>query len=385
MKDAKKREYEFETLKEPEDGKDLVLTIDETIQFYAEKELEKAVRESGAKWGTVIIAYPSSGEILAMANFPTYDLNNLPPSPTVVDRNNAIHHNFEPGSTFKVVTASAALETNKVSLADSFDCSQGYISVAGKLIRDHQHYGILSFPEVIIHSSNVGTVQLSHNLDKNSFYKTIRKFGFGKKTGINLPAEEKGIFRKVKDWSRISPASLSIGYEISVTALQMLQAVNIIANDGVLVPPRIVRRVLNASNQSTRNPLRPMRTISRETASILTSILQAVVQGGTGSPARIAGYRIAGKTGTAQIFDPSIGRYSSEAHIASFVGFVPADNPAFSIIVVIDEPTGSYYGGEVAGPVFREISKQLLQYLKIPRQKTPQRNIIAENRWRLNN
>ncbi len=385
MKDAKKREYEFETLKEPEDGKDLVLTIDETIQFYAEKELENAVLKSGAKWGTVIIAQPSSGEILAMANFPTYDLNNLPPSPTVVDRNNAIHHNFEPGSTFKVITASAALETNKVSLADSFDCSQGYISVAGKLIRDHQRYGILSFPEIIMYSSNVGTVQLSHNLDKNSFYETIKKFGFGKKTGINLPAEEKGIFRQVKDWSRISPASLSIGYEISVTALQMLQAVNIIANEGVLVPPKIVRRVLNSSNRSTRNSLRPMRIISRETASILTSILQAVVEGGTGSPARITGYRIAGKTGTAQIFDSSIGRYSSDAHIASFVGFVPADNPVFSIIVIIDEPTGSYYGGEVAGPVFREISKQLLQYLKIPRQKNPQRNIIAENRWRLNN
>ncbi len=383
MKDAKKREYEFETLKEPKDGKDLVLTIDETIQFYAEKELEKAVRESGAKWGTVIITRPSSGEILAMANFPTYDLNNLPRSPTVVDRNNAIHHNFEPGSTFKVVTASVALETNKVALADSFDCSQGYITVAGKLIRDHQRYGILSFPEIIIHSSNVGVVQLSHNLDKDSFYKTIKKFGFGKKTGINLPAEEKGIFRQVEDWSRISPASLSIGYEISVTALQMLQAVNIIANDGVLVPPRIVRRVLNASSKSIRNPLPSLRIISRETASILTSILREVVQGGTGSPAQIPGYRIAGKTGTAQIFDSSIGSYSSEAHIASFVGFVPIENPAFSMIVVIDEPVGSYYGGEVAGPVFREISKQVLQYLKIPGQKTPRKNTLMENRWRL--
>jgi cell division protein FtsI (penicillin-binding protein 3) len=385
MKDAKKREYEFETLKEPEDGKDLVLTIDEAIQFYAEKELEKAVLESGAKWGSVIIAHPSSGEILAMANFPAYNLNNLPPSLTVVDRNNAIHHNFEPGSTFKIVTASAALETNKVSLADSFDCSQGYVSVAGKLIRDHQRYGILTFPEVIIHSSNVGIVQLSHNLDRVSFYEIIKNFGFGKKTGINLPAEEKGIFRQVKNWSRISPASLSIGYEISVTALQMLQAVNIIANEGVLVPPMIVRRVLDSSSQSIKNPLPPKRIISRETALILTSILQEVVQGGTGSPARITGYSIAGKTGTAQIFDSSTGSYSSEAHIASFVGFVPANNPAFSMIVVIGEPTGSYYGGEVAGPIFREISKQVLQYLKIPRQKTPQRNIMAKNRWRLNN
>lgn len=384
LKDAKKREYQFEILKEPEDGKDLVLTIDETIQFYAEKELKKAMSLTKARWGTVIIAQPSSGEILAMANFPTYNLNNLPKDPTVVDRNNAIHHNFEPGSTFKVVTASAALETNTVSPADSFDCSKGYISVAGKLIRDHQRYGILSFPEVIIHSSNVGTVQLSHGLDRNSFYETIRNFGFGQKTGINLPAEERGIFRQVKNWSRISPASLSIGYEISVTAIQMLQAVNIIANEGILVHPRIVRRVLNTTDETKRNPLPSMRIISRDTASILTSILQEVVQEGTGSPARIKGYRVAGKTGTAQIYDPATNSYSSDAHIASFAGFVPADSPAFSMIVVIYEPSGPYYGGEVAGPVFREISKQILQYLKVPHQKTPLKNIIVDNRWRLN-
>jgi len=384
LKDAKKREYEFEILKEPEDGKDLVLTIDETIQFYAEKELEKAVRKTGANWGTVIIAHPSSGEILAMANFPTYDLNNLPQNPAVVDRNNAIHHNFEPGSTFKVVTASAALETNIVNLADSFDCSRGYVSVAGKTIRDHQRYGILSFPEVIIYSSNVGTVQISHDLDRNSFHQIIRNFGFGKKTGINLPAEEKGIFREVKDWSRISSASLSIGYEISVTALQMLQAINIIANEGILIPPRIVRRVLNSSDETAQSPLPGIRIISRDNASKLTAILQEVVQGGTGSPARIKGYRIAGKTGTAQKFDPSTGYYSSEAHIVSFAGFVPGDNPAFSMIVVIDEPAGPYYGGEVAGPVFREIGRQVLQYLKIPSQRTPLNKIIVDNRWRLN-
>ena len=385
LKDAKKREYEFEILKEPEDGKDLVLTIDETIQFYAEKELEKAVRKTGAKWGTVIIAHSSSGEILAMANFPSYDLNNLPQNPTVVDRNNAIHQNFEPGSTFKIVTASAALETDIVSLADSFDCSRGYVSVAGKTIRDHQHYGILSFPEVIIYSSNVGTVQFSRDLDRNSFYQIIRNFGFSEKTGINLPAEEKGIFREVKDWSRLSSASLSIGYEISVTALQMLQAISTIANEGILIPPRIVRRVLNSSDQIPQSPFPGMRIISKDTASKLTAILQEVVQGGKGSPARIKGYPIAGKTGTAQKFDAATGYYSTEAHIASFAGFVPADNPAFAMVVVIDEPAGSYYGGEVAGPVFREISRQVLQYLKIPSQRTPPNKIIVDNRWRQSN
>lgn len=383
LQDAKKREYEFEILKEPEDGKDLVLTVDETIQFYAEKELVKAIRQSKAEWGAVIISLPSTGEILAMANFPTYNLNSLPSNPTVVDRNNAIHHNFEPGSTFKIVSASAALETNIVRLADSFDCSKGYISVAGKTIRDDQNYGILTFPEVIIHSSNVGTVQFSRNLDREAFYNTIEGFGFGQKTGIDLPAEEKGIFRPVDDWSRISPASLSIGYEISVTALQMLQAINIIANDGILVPPQIIRRILGSSDAHTQNPVSVKKVISRNTASTLTSILEEVVQVGTGSTARISGYRVAGKTGTAQIYDPSTNSYSSEDHIASFAGFVPADNPAFSMIVVIYKPVGLYYGADVAAPVFGEIGKQVLQYLRIPRQKKSLKNVIVDKRWRL--
>jgi cell division protein FtsI/penicillin-binding protein 2 len=382
LKDAKRREYQFEILKEPEEGKDLVLTLDETIQFYTEKELEKAVQKSRAKWGTIIISEPSTGEILAMASYPSYNLNKLPSDPTVVDRNKAIHHTFEPGSTFKVVTASAALETHTVRLADSFDCSRGFIFVSGKAIRDHQHYGILTFPEVIIHSSNVGTIQFSQNLEKDDFYKTIKNFGFGKKTGIDLPAEERGIFRPVEEWSRMSTASLSIGYEISVTAIQLLQAINVIANRGVLVPPKIVKRVLSSSDESPKSPLPKIRIISQETASTLASILEEVVGEGTGISARIQGYRVAGKTGTAQKYDTSAGSYTSESHIASFIGFVPADNPVFSIIVIIDEPVGPYFGGDVAAPVFREIARQVLQYLRVPRQKTSPKTVIVDNRWR---
>ncbi|TEU05654.1 MAG: penicillin-binding protein 2, partial [Candidatus Aminicenantes bacterium] len=262
LRDAKKREYRFEILKEPEAGKDLILTIDETIQYYAEKELKKAMLKTGASWGTVIISQPSTGEILAMANYPTGDLNNPPPMPLSLDRNKAIHHNFEPGSTFKIVTASAALEARKVNLTDSFDCSKGFIRVAGKTIRDHELFGVLSFPEIIIHSSNVGTIQFGQLIGEEIFFKTIRAFGFGQKTGIDLPAEEKGIFRPLDNWTKISASSLSIGYEISVTATQMLQAINAIANKGFIISPKVVKKILNSPDVATEKPYRRRRIIS---------------------------------------------------------------------------------------------------------------------------
>ena len=382
LRDAKKREYRFEILKEPEAGKDLILTIDETIQYYAEKELEKAMLKTGASWGTVIISQPSTGEILAMANYPTGNLNNPPPGPLSLDRNKAIHHNFEPGSTFKIVTASAALEARKVNLTDSFDCSKGFIRVAGKTIRDHELFGVLSFPEVIIHSSNVGTIQFGQLIGEEIFFKTIRAFGFGQKTGIDLPAEEKGIFRPLDNWTKISASSLSIGYEISVTATQMLQAINAIANKGFIISPKVVKKILNSPDVATEKPYRRRRIISERTALLLTSILQKVVQRGTGTTARIRGYKVAGKTGTTQKFDPSIGGYSSTAHTSSFAGFVPADNPVLSMVVVIDEPKGPYSGGEVAAPVFREIASLVLRQLHIPKQEEQLNTIIAERRLR---
>ena len=382
LRDAKKREYRFETLKEPEAGKDLILTIDETVQYYAEKELERVMRKTEASWGTVIISQPATGEILAMANYPTCDLNNPPPMPLSLDRNRAIHHNFEPGSTFKIVTASAALEERKVNLTDSFDCSKGFIRVAGKTIRDHELFGVLSFPEVIIHSSNVGTIQFGQDIEEEIFFETIKAFGFGEKTGIDLPAEEKGIFRPLDNWTQISAASLSIGYEISVTAAQLLQAINAVANKGFIISPRVVKKILSSPDEATVKAYRRRRIISEKSALILTSILQKAVQRGTGITARIKGYKVAGKTGTAQKFDPSIGGYSSTDHISSFAGFVPADNPALSMIVVIDEPKGPYSGGEVAAPLFREIASLVLRYLRIPKREDHLNTIIAERRLR---
>lgn len=381
LKDAKYREYRFEVLKEPVPGKDLVLTIDDIIQYITERALEKAINKTGAQWGTVIVSHPSTGEILAMANYPAFDLNNPPAKVSKIDRNKAIHHTFDPGSTFKIVTASAALETNSVSLDAVFDCSSGMIAVPGKVIRDHKKLGILSFPEVIIHSSNVGTVQIGHLIGEQKLFEMIKAYGFGQTTQIDLPAEERGIFRPIENWTDISLSSLSIGYEISVTAIQLLQAINIVANSGFIVPPRIVNKVLSTEEEIQTGSLPRQKVISEKTAHQISQLLESAVISGTGTKAQIDGYRVAGKTGTAQKFDPAIGRYSSKMHTASFIGFVPVEKPVISLIVIIDNPKGIFYGGEVAAPVFQEIASETLRYLKIPGKRImPEKTIASQQR-----
>jgi cell division protein FtsI (penicillin-binding protein 3) len=367
LKDAKHREYRFEILQDPEPGKDLILTIDETIQYIAEKELANALRKSRALWGTVILSHPSTGEILAMANYPTLDLNAPPAKISRMERNRAIHHTFDPGSTFKIVTASAALENKSVRLHDVFDCTPGKIRVPGKTVWDHKKMGILTFPDVIIHSSNVGTIQIGEKIGGKNLYTMIKAYGFGEKTGVDLPAEEKGIFRPLENWTDISVYSLSIGYEISITAVQMLQAISTVANKGVVTPPRIVKKILMSSGEEQDSPVEFRRVISEDTAEKLSQILQSAVLRGTGTKAKVDGYSVAGKTGTAQKFDPSIGRYSNKIHTASFVGFVPVENPVLAIVVVIDEPEGDFYGGDVAAPVFKAIASQALRYLQVPK------------------
>lgn len=383
LRDAKLREYHFETLEKPEPGNDLILTIDETIQYIAEKELERAILKRKAKWGTVIICEPSTGEILALANYPFFDLNNPPSNPLKLDRIQGIHHIFDPGSTFKIIIAAAAMESKSISLDEDFDCSKGAINIAGKTFRDYHRFGILSFPEVIIHSSNVGAIQIGQRLGEKTLFKTIKAFGFGQKTGIDLPVEVKGIVRPVKNWTQISLASLSIGYEISVTSIQMLQVINIIANKGVVTTPKIVKKIITSSFDQNKEPLSYKRVISEITASNLSLILERVVEKGTGKNAQMRGYKIAGKTGTAQKLIPSAGTYSSSNHTASFVGFVMAEKPVFSMIVVIDDPQGQYYGSQVAAPVFRKIAAQVLQYLRIPPQEDSSKTIIAAKPLRL--
>jgi cell division protein FtsI/penicillin-binding protein 2 len=368
--DARRKSFSFETIKEAKPGEDLYLTIDETIQYIAESELEKAVSSCGAAWGTVIIASPFTGEILAIANRPTYDPNDFPPEPAEIGRNLAIQNTFEPGSTFKLVTAAAARELAKIGLGETYDCRKGSIVVGGSAVKDHTQMGILSFPEVIIESSNVGAIMIAQEIGEERLYRMIKTLRFGERTGIDLPGEEYGICRPLSSWSR-SSLRIAIGYEINVTALQVLRAMNVIATGGSLVKPRITRESGDKTDQ-------PVQVLSEKTSSELSAIFKRVIEDGTGQPARLDGFDIAGKTGTAQKYDPAIRAYSSALHLASFVGFVPAGNPVITMIVVIDEPKGvQQYGGQVAAPVFRDIAARVLRYLREAPRPKPQPLVTA--------
>lgn len=383
-RDAKRRRYHFETLKAPVDGRDLVLTLDETIQYIAEQELEHAVLQSRAKWGTVIISEPSTGEILAMANYPTFDLNYPPNPPTRLDRNKAVHHTYDPGSTFKIVTVSAAVENKSVDMRETFDCTPGYVVYAGNTFWDHERLGILSFRDVFVHSSNVGSIFIGQRIGEENLFRTITQFGFGQRTGIDLPAEERGLLNPLERWTKISVASHSIGYEISVTPIQMLQAVNVIANRGLIVPPKIVKKINGSDMEDPSQPIN-QRALSSDAAAIVRNILLDAVASGTGIPAQIPGYTIFGKTGTAQKFDRDANRYLSTAHVASFLGVVEDKSPLFSMIVVIDDPQGHFYGGQVAAPVFRNIARNILRYMCVPPAQKSLDTLIASNTQRPNN
>jgi cell division protein FtsI/penicillin-binding protein 2 len=363
FRDGKKKDYNVEQIKAPERGRDVVLTLDATIQYIAQREIEKAVADNQAGWGVVIISEPETGEILAMASAPSYDPNRFPPANREALYERAIRTQIEPGSTFKIVTAAAALENRRVATYETFDCRAEAIDVVGGPIRDHKSFGILTFSGVIAESSNIGTIQIGRRIGSDLLYKAIKDFGFGERTGIDLPAEIRGSIRAPKDWSRRSLDSLSVGYEIAVTPLQILQAATIVANRGILIPPRIVRTVDGRPARSAEDDAAPARVISAQTAEKLIDILERVVLDGTGTAAAIPGYTVAGKTGTSQIYDPAARAYSRSRHTASFVGFVPADKPTLSMIVVLNESkTSAYYGGQVAAPVFREIALRVLRY-----------------------
>ncbi|MBI4682455.1 MAG: penicillin-binding protein 2 [Nitrospirae bacterium] len=370
-------------IKEAMPGNNIILTIDEGIQHIVERELTTAMEEWQAKAAVAIMMDPATGEILALANRPTYDPNIPAAAGADEKRNRAITDIYEPGSTMKSILASAALEEKAVSLRDMFDASRGAITVGGKTIHDVHRHGVLSFQEVIQKSSNVGAVKIGQRLGSAKYYEYIKKFGFGDKTGIDFPGEVRGIARNVKSWSGTSLAAMSIGQEIGMTPLQMVRAYSAIANGGLLMKPYIVSDIISPSGKVIKKnvPTEERRVISKDTSDRIKDILKTVVEeGGTARKASIKGNLVAGKTGTAQIFDPKSGRYSRDKFVSSFVGFVPADNPRLALIVVVFEPKGASYGGVVAAPVFKNIIENTLVYLDVPMEKDENRIVLVSTK-----
>jgi cell division protein FtsI (penicillin-binding protein 3) len=367
-------------IKEAISGNNILLTIDEGIQYIVERELTTAMEKWKAKASVAIVMNPMTGEILAMANNPAYDPNLAGDYRVDARRNRAITDLFEPGSTMKAVLAAAVIEEGVVGLDDEFDASKGFIAVGGKAIWDVHKNEIMNFQEVIQRSSNVGAVQIGQKLGAEKYYSYIKKFGFGEKTGIDFPGEVRGILRETDQWSGTSLAALSIGQEIGVTPLQILRAYAVIANGGVLVKPYIVSDIISPAGEVIKkvSPTMERRVISRATSETVKEILKTVVEtGGTARKANIKGNLVAGKTGTAQIYDQETGRYSRKKHVSSFVGFAPADNPELAVIVVIYEPEGSSYGGVVAAPVFKNIVEHTFAYMDIPMEREENRIVLV--------
>jgi len=352
-------------------GKNVVLTIDNKIQYAAEKALAEQVANSHAAGGVAIVQNPNTGEILAIANQPTFDPNNVNATPAEARLNRAVGWVYEPGSTFKVITVSAALEEKLTTPDEMIDCQGGKMMLAGHTIHDAEPNYVLSVTDMLAHSSDVGTIKLALRLGNDRLYRYIRAFGIGSKTGVELPGEERGLLQPPSRWSGISIGEMSIGQEAAVTPIQMITMYSAIANGGILFEPHSVRDVFLGNNHEALSPAKGHRVLSEHTAKIMRDILTAVVDRGTGKSAQLGGYTSAGKTGTAQKVDAN-GTYNRSLYVGSFIGFAPATNPAVTILVVIDSPVGQHYGAEVAAPVFRSIAEQTLGYLNIP-QDNPSR------------
>jgi len=354
---------------------DVYLTIDEVLQYITERELARAVERSGAKAGTALILDPTSGEILALANQPTFDPNHYKTSSSAAKRNRAAADYLEPGSIFKVILAAGAMEEGVVSPTDLLYGENGSIEVSGITIRDHEKYGWLTVRQVLAQSSNVGAIKLGQKLGKSLYYHYMSAFGFGSLTGVDLPGETPGLIRRPKGWSALSLPVLSLGQEVSVTAIQFATAFAAIANGGSLLRPHVVRslRTQDEAVARTVEPAVVRRVISEPTARTLLEMLTSVVEEGTGKQAAVPGYTVSGKTGTAQKVEPATGRYSHRKVVASFVGAIPAEAPRLVILVMIDEPETLRWGGSIAAPTFREIARDAVKYLKLP--PSPSRDV----------
>lgn len=355
--------------KQPEPGENVVLTIDEQIQYIAERELATAIEQTHAISGTVIVQNPHTGEILALANQPTFNPNLTREITPERLKNHAVSDVYEPGSTFKVVTISAALEEKLTRPDEVFDCQMGSIVINGMRIRDSRPHGLLPVWGILAESSDVGAIKIALRLGEDRFYKYIRAFGFGQQTGIELPGETRGLTKPVNRWSKVSIGAISMGQEIGISPLQLALLASTIANDGVAVPPRIVAGTTDPQPTPQTVAFHPAdgrRVISSLTAAEMKQMMQKVVLEGTGKRANLEGYSSAGKTGTAQKVDPGTHAYSKTKYVASFAGFAPLNNPAIVVAVILDSALGLHQGGQVSAPVFQRIAQQVLEYLHTP-------------------
>lgn len=359
----------------PRDGYNVVLTIDQVIQHTAEQELEKAMAEFKPQAGVIIVSRPKTGEILAMSSRPTFDPTSLDAASADARRNRCISDVAEPGSTFKIVVCSGALNEGIVSLNDQFDCERGAFMYAGRVLHDAHPYGVLSVEEILFHSSNIGAAKVGLRMGPARLYEYIRRYGFGHKTGIALPGEVSGIAHPLARWSGLSITRIPMGHEIAVTPLQMLMALNTIANGGTLMKPMIVKSVMDPDGAPVfqYEPQQVGQVITPRAAMLMTTALRKVVGAeGTAPKAAVQGFDVAGKTGTAQKIEN--GQYVRK-YYSSFIGYFPAANPEISILVSLDNPSdGAYYGGSVAGPVFRSVAEKIAQYLGLESQ-TPQTQV----------
>ena len=349
-------------------GHNIILTIDRTIQYIAESALEESVNEFSARSGMAIVMDPQTGAILAMAHVPLFNPNAYMDFNKELWRNRAITDPFEPGSTMKIFSAAAAIESGDIKAHDIFFCENGAYKIGRNVVHDIKKHGWLSLQQIIKYSSNIGAVKISEKLGRKRLHAMYRKFGFGAKTGIDSPGETAGSLMPYKRWTTVDTGAISFGYGVAVSALQMVTAASAIANDGVLMKPYFVQAITDQNHEPLKQfqPQKVRRVISVQNARTVRGIMKTVInKGGTGVNAALEGYTVCGKTGTARKLDEN-GIYSKSKYMASFIGFTPAEKPRLTIVVVIDEPQGAYYGGTVAAPVFRRIARETLNYLNIP-------------------
>lgn len=354
--------------KPPVKGRDIILTIDEGIQYICERELDKAIQKTRAKSGMIIGMDPKTGEMLAMAVKPSFNPNEFIKYAPEEWRNRIVSDPYEPGSTLKVIVASAALEDKVASPSEPMFFGEDKIDIDGEIIHDTvKEKGRLSFRDVIKRSSNVGAVRIGMRLGKERLYSHLKSFGFGERTDIDISGESKGILRQTREWSKRSIGSVSLGQEIGVTPIQLITAFSAVANNGWMMKPFVVSEIRDGDKIVRKvYPEIKKRVISAETAAEMTRILTSVVEGGTGERAAIEGYRVAGKTGTAQKIDPKTGLYSDKYFVSSFIGYAPAEDPQIALLVVIDSPEGIAWGGSIAAPVFKSVAEDVLLYMNAP-------------------